>query len=172
MESNLNTLRNHLAAFDGRALTILGEIEARFKDHNDYLNNLVALSSDPDIAVSSGSTWLIKSCLEIGGELSDMQTKALVSQIEKIGNWAAQLHLCQSVRYLNVGSEEAEKLVCWLLPLLSHDRPFLRAWSLDAICHVSKQHPGFAGKAQQAHREAFDDPAASVRARARNIRLH
>ena len=69
MVDSLQELRDHISAFDGRALTILGEAEARFRDRPDYLESLVALAGDDSEAVSSGATWLIKAHLESGGKL-------------------------------------------------------------------------------------------------------
>jgi len=171
MELTRSILRNHLSAFDGRAMTILGEIAAQFEMHGEYVNYLVSLAGDPDDAVSNGATWLFKSFLETGGALSEIQKKELAVQTEDVRHWAAQLHICQSVRFLSLESKEAEKMAHWLLPLLEHDRPFLRAWSLDALCHISTQHPDFKGAAQQARQSGLVDPAASVRARAKNICL-
>ena len=171
MTPDLNNLRNTLLAFDGKAITILGEIEARCGMHSDYLDQLVVLAGDPASSISSGATWLLKSHLEKQGELSGAQTESLVLNVGAVKDWSAQLHLCQSVRFLEVTDALAEPLVTWLDPLLAHQRPFLRAWSLDALCDVAKHHTRFMTKAQHALKAAHADPAASVKARARNIDL-
>ena len=171
MTTNLETLRILLSEFDGRAMTILGEISARLRTQEGYLDDLIHLAGDSDEGVSSGSTWLIKSWLEEEGKLTDEQTSALVSRLQEVREWSAVLHVCQSIRYLRVVGEDAAKLIAWLSPLLSHKRPFIRAWSLDAICHVSKSETRFADEAQHALRLAKDDPAGSVQARVRNIQL-
>ncbi len=169
MTHDLNNFRGALLAFDGRALTILGEIEAGYGSHGDYVDHLVALADDPIDTVSSGATWLLKSYLEQRGELSSAQTKSLVACLGQVRDWRAQLHLCQPVRFLEVTDALAEPLVSWLEPLLAHRRPFLRAWSLDALCHVARHHARYRAKAQHALKTALADPAASVKARARNI---
>lgn len=171
MTPDLDNLRSALSAFEGKALTILGEIEAAYGTHSNYVDQLVALAGDPEGTISSGATWLLKSHLEKKGELSAAQTKSLVLGVFALEDWSAKLHLCQSVRFLNVTAALAEPLVSWLEPLLAHRRPFLRAWSLDALCRVATNHSQFRVSAQRALKTAHDDPAASVRARARNIDL-
>ena len=165
----ISSLRRDLSAFEGRNLTVLGEIAVRYQGCTDYLDGLVTLADDADGKVSSGSTWLLKAHLEAGGDLTRKQSGRLISCFANVDDWTSTLHLCQSVRYLVPNSQEAEHIVRSLRPLLAHDRPFLRAWSLDALCHVSSLHSAFADMAKDALDAAARDPAASVRARARNL---
>jgi hypothetical protein len=110
--------------------------------------------------------------LEAGRELSKLQCRTLISKLETVESWAAQLHLCQVIRHLSPNAQGAEEIVRWLLPLLAHDRPFVRAWSLDALCHVSALYSVYASRAEEALNSATRDAAASVRARARNLKSH
>lgn len=160
-----------MSAFDGRALTTLGEIEAACSGHDGYRDHLIALCDDAESPVSSGATWLLKSLLERGGTLTAEETDALCRRLAGLRDWAAQLHVCQSFRYLAIGAPQAEEVARWLSPLLTHERPFLRAWSMDALCSLADQHTAFAKAAKVAHENAGRDAAASVRARARNIKL-
>ncbi len=170
LETTISDLRRDLLAFDGRNLTALGEIAARHEGNLGYLDGLVALADGTNGQVSDGATWLVKAYLEAGGELTKPQCGMLISKLETVENWVSKLHLCQVVRYLSPNVQEAEEIVRWLLPLLSHDRPFLRAWSLDALCHVSALNSAYANRAVEALNSAIRDPAASVRARAKNLR--
>ena len=158
-----------LAEFDGRSLSVLGEIEAQFGVHDGYLDDLIALAGDRNGAVSGGSTWLLKAYLERGGESSQSQTAEFAKQLSGITEWSAQLHVCQSVQYLRLDLGAAEILAVWLAPLLTHGRPFVRAWSLDALWRTARQHSAFSRQADAALAAAMLDPAASVRARARNL---
>ncbi|MDJ0952003.1 MAG: hypothetical protein QNJ94_24085 [Alphaproteobacteria bacterium] len=162
-------LRERLADYDGRATTLLTEAAAAFGGRPGYLDDLIALAGDAEQFVSDGSTWLIKHHLEKGRALSAAQTSALLAQAGRITGWTAMLHLCQSVRHLIIAEADADALVRWLRPLLAHDRPFLRAWSLDALCSVGEQWPRIATEARDALARASEDRAASVRARARNL---
>lgn len=170
LETTISDLRRDLLAFDGRNLTVLGEIAAHHEGDIGYLDGLVALADATDGRVFDGATWLLKAYLEAGGELTKLQCRMLISKLETVENWTTQLHLCQVVRYLSPNRQEAQEIVRWLLPLLSHDRPFLRAWSLDALYHVSARYSAYANRAEEALNSATRDPAASVRARAKNLR--
>ena len=170
LETTISDLRRELLAFDGRNLAALREIAARHEGSPEYVDGLVALADGSDSRVSDGATWLVKAYLETGRELTKLQCRMLISKLKTVENWAAQLHLCQVVRYLSPNAQEADEIVRWLLPLLAHDRPFLRAWSLDALCHVSAFYSAYANRSEEALHSAAQDAAASVRARAKNLR--
>ena len=166
----IRDLRCDLLAFDGKNVTVLSEIAARYDGNLGYLDHLLATADDAEGHISDGATWLIKAYLDAGGELSKPQCEILISKLGKLETWASQLHVCQLVKHLRPNGQQAETIVRWLTPILSHDRPFLRAWSLDALCHMSAQHSAYADRAMDALNAAMEDPAASVRARARNLR--
>lgn len=170
MTSCLEELRDHISAFDGRATTILGEAEARYRDRPDYLESLVALAGDETHAVSSGATWLIKAHLEAGGTLGRSETTGLLSSLAPITAWDVQLHLCQIAQYLTFSAKDANRFATWLESLLTHKRPFLRAWSVDALCRIALQHGRYREKAEDALEAASKDKAASVAARMRRLR--
>ena len=169
MVSQLTSLRFALSEFDGRALTVLGETAAKFQNQSRFLKNLVVLSSDADEHVSSGATWILKSRFEAGDRLTAQNSRLLFSNIGKIQNWAAQLLICQSAAYFRPDAKSAGQFVQWLTERLDHERPFIRAWSLDALCRMARQYPEHAIKAEQALEQAANDPAGSVKARIRNI---
>lgn len=89
--------------------------------------------------------------------------------LEQVEAWDAQLHLCQSARRLRIAPETTASWRVWLLPLLTHKRPFLRAWALDAFCHLAEIDEALAEDAERWRARMADDPAASVRARARKL---
>lgn len=163
-------LRARLQAFDGKAVTILGEIEAEYRARSFYIESLIALAAAKDDMVSDGATWLIKSALEKGMSLSEQQVGQYIGQFPKLSSWAASLHACQSVQFMEIPSGLADPAVRWTSELLDHDRPFLRAWAMDALCRIAVQHDAFHDAASEAVRHASQDKAASVRARARKLR--
>lgn len=163
-------LRERLSRYDGRATSLLGEAEAAFADRSGYLDALITLSREPTGHIADGATWLLKSALETGRELSQAQTEALCDALEDVHSWPAQLHLCQTVRYWQVSSPGAAVLAAWLVPLLAHERPFLRAWSVDALAHIAAAYPEYERRFRKALTTAEQDEAASVRARAGKLR--
>lgn len=172
MSSLKAVLRERLSAFDGRAMSRLGEAEATLGGDPAYTDALLALVSDAEGLVGSGATWLLKSFLEQGGALSAQQTEALIAalpQEAKGAHWSTTLHLCQCVGYLDLTSAGATSLCVWVEPLLTHKRPFLRAWSLDALAHLARAHEDYRAPFEAARARASGDEAASVRARARKL---
>lgn len=162
-------LLTRLQAFDGRAVSMLGEIEVDYGSEPAYLDAVIALAAYDQAQVSSGATWLIKAALERGEALSAAQSEALCDEVPAIRYWQAQLHICQSAAYLTFSADGAATMDRWLTPLLHHDRPFLRAWSVDALCRIAVQHPEYGTAARDAAHAAAKDSAASVRARVRQL---
>ncbi len=163
-------LQLRLAEFDGQSVTILSEIEAECSSQADYLDALIALVDHAAANIGAGATWLIKSALEAGQQLSEPQRKEFFRRAPSTNGWAAQLHICQSIQFLHVPADHAPALLAWLSSLQESPRPFVRAWSIDALDHLASQHPDYALEAKAALDAAEADPAASVRARARQIR--
>lgn len=165
----LEHIREQLHSYDGRSVTMLSELAARHKDAPSFLDSVITLSAAAEDNISDGATWIIKLHVDDGGALSPKQTGALVKNCARITSWSAQLHVCQIIDRLKLSPSQAAALAPWLKPLLSYDRPFLRAWALNALCAVASAHDRFRKQAIDALAEAENDKAASVRARARNI---
>ena len=162
-------LRDELLAYDGRAISILSEIIARYRNEPKFLDAVISLSADPEDYLADGATWIIKDHLDEGGVLTTSQTGKLVEQATKTERWAANLHICQSIQHLPISEKAAKELAPWLAPLMDHKRPFLRAWSMDAFNAIAKTHPEYEKKAKAAIKAGLEDSAASVRARAKNL---
>lgn len=166
----MKALRNALENFDGKAVSMLSEIRAQFGGRKTFVAELAALAGDDDAAVSDGATWLIKNLLEEGVRLTKAQTATLLDRLDDITTWQAQLHVCQSVRHLDVPARQSDAFADWLTPLLRSDRPFLRAWSMDALQRLAAGNAELKARAAAALDAAEQDPKASVRARARRWR--
>lgn len=163
----MSPLISALQAFDGKAVSVLSEARVRFGAQPDFQNTLVHLAVSDAPRMSEGATWLIKDILSTGGCLSAGEVNVLFGSISKVTAWQAQLHICQSFEYLEVPTAHDGAVLAWLQPLLCAKRPFLRAWSMNALQHLSQRSVRFEGPAQTALHQAADDDAASVRARAR-----
>lgn len=165
----LALLRAYLLEFDGRTISMLGEAEAKWRDTPGYVDALVNLTSASEHHIASGASWLIKSYLEQDGAFSPDQSQALLQTLPPDADWSTKLHLSQSIRYLAIPSDSVDALQQWLKPLLTHERPFLRAWSLDALGWLVSCHPRYQADFEAALHRALADSAASVRARARKL---
>ncbi|MBV0913768.1 hypothetical protein [Anianabacter salinae] len=157
-------VRASLGAYDGRSPSALAELAVRFHNEPGFLDCIVDLAASEEERVSEGATWILKSALEAGGSLDAARTERLIASLDKVTAWQARLHVCQIVRRLEVPGVDEDRLRAWLLDRLGAERPFLRAWALDALCSL-------AGTADDSLLEKMaEDPAASVRARVRNLR--
>ena len=119
--------------------------------------------------MSEGATWLLRAWLEAGATLSDRQVVELADRLERIGSDWARLHIAQAVGSLPVPAEVAERFAAFLRGGLVSERPFLRAWAMDGMVRLAREHPDYSEEADLALHAAFADPAASVKARARRV---
>lgn len=163
-------LEQHLLKFDGRAVTLLSETQTACRGVPGYLGDLAVLSFDPRANVSVAATWIIKAELDNGAKLPPDAMEYIVASLGKIRSWQAVLHLCQSVERLNLTSEQAERFIAWAKFYENHSRPFVRAWSLHARAILGQAFSEYAQEVGLALQTADVDKAASVRARARQLR--
>lgn len=166
----MKTLEQALARYDGKATDALAEIRAAFGDQRTFLSELVSLTAHEDALIADGASWLIKAQLDDGARLTSSETEALLSHLDAITSWQAQLHICQSVRHLEVPKHLTKTCADWLAALLISERPFLRAWSMDALQELAQRDAELAARAATTLAAAEQDSAASVRARARRWR--
>jgi hypothetical protein len=155
-------------AFDGQRV---GELAiAVHVDVSDAdLDRLVELSTDPDEDVQTAATWLLKAHLEDGVVLGSSRVAALCRDLQRMTAKNAKLHVCQSLGRLAVPARNAEQVARFLRPCATHEYKFLRAWAADAWHRLAGQHPSYIAEAVEVLDAASHDPAASVRARVRNI---
>lgn len=165
--ANAENLREALTAYDGRSSAILSEISERYGGEKRFLSELIALAFDFEPAISEGATWILKAELEKGHVLSSQNVEQLTSRLSDVTAWQAQLHICQSIQYLVVPQELELQIELWLKSLLGAPRPFLRAWSVDALCRL---RGGSSPKTKILLDEMETDVAASVRARVCNLK--
>ncbi|MBI1393048.1 MAG: hypothetical protein GC152_09940 [Alphaproteobacteria bacterium] len=164
-------LRASLSAFDRRSPARLTEAEARFGNHPSYFDVLIDCLADEAPAVSAGASWLIRHSLERGAEIDADGTSRLIGKLPQVATWDGALHLLQSMRRLRLAPADIDKAAAWAMPHLDHERPFVRAWALDALCALAEREPRLHANAARRLTAAAKDPAASVRARARRLSM-
>lgn len=164
------TLEDRLLDYDGKTTSILSEAQSDCRRQPDFLDNVVKLCLDPNPLVSQGATWILKAELDAGTRLSQRHRADIVAALGSIANWQAALHLLQSVERLDLDARQGALFVDWAREYTHHSRPFLRAWSLHAIVALDIGMPELRCASAAALSMAERDPAASVRARARNLR--
>ncbi len=166
MERSITTA---LSRYDGKTIGHLAQIEAEFGNDPEYLAALIEVLPSDTPHVENGATWLIKDRLERGGTLSQARTDQLATAVPALGDWQAVLHVAQIVKFLRPTPPASRLLALEMKGLLEHERPFLRAWSLDALAHLSRHLSELEPIVSDAVTAAIEDPAPSVRARARAL---
>jgi len=166
----MRNLQTALSRYDGKSVQVLGQLQAEFGDDPQYIDGLIEALHQTGKSVANGASWLLLDHLNSGKKLNERQTEQLAKSVPALMEWPEQLHAAQMVRHLELSLTSAKLLVQEMENLLTHERPFLRAWSLDALWHIAAIYPEFADRAKTALARAHDDNAASVRARARNLK--
>lgn len=159
-----------LDQFDGKNISTLSEARMACRDRPDYLDVLIALCRDTRGCFADGASWMLKAELEDGTALAADQIENLSQALKAVPTWQAWLHICQMIDHLSLTAPQAQRFVDWGQGLRDHKRPFLRAWSLHLLVFIAKEFPTYADAAEQALILAEQDTAASVRARARQLR--
>lgn len=163
-------LETRLQDFDGVALTILTEVRAACGDSPGYLDALLQLCIDPRPNMATGATWLLKAEICAGTTLEGPHLDPLTTGLAGLPTWEAQLHICQAIEGFRLSSAQATAVFDWAATLADHHRPFIRAWSVHAMVVLAEGFPMLVGRAEEALSVAETDAAASVKARARNLR--
>ena len=167
---SVSRLEHRLLEFDGVAVSILSEARMACREESGFHEELLALCFDERSAVADGATWILKAELEDGWELPSDLTDYLAASLRKLHSWQAILHVCQVVEYLLLTPAQASLLMKWVRRQAGHSRPFVRAWALHARVALGRRFKEHHDEAEQALARAEKDTAASVRARARNLR--
>lgn len=161
-----------LADYDGKALSMLGELKARHGNDPNFTSTLIDLMAGVNEMIAGGATWLIKNMLETGNQLDRKQAKAFVDAMPQLNGWQAHLHACQSLQFLPREVLQEAELGLWLEKQCGSERPFIRAWAVDGLVrmHLAKPHSSeLFEHATKALSSAQSDESASVRARARKL---
>lgn len=138
-------------AWDGKRVADLRDV-AQALQVSDVPQLLTACHSK-DAKIARAASWVLKAAYDARAEIpfpADL--------LSADPHWEVALHLLQSIQHCAVDLPPET-----VLPYLDHDKPMLRAWALDAYVRLG----GADAAAMLA--KASKDPAASVRARARNL---
>lgn len=163
------SLRHSLLDYDGRSTATLEVAADRYRHDRAAIDQCVELLDSPDGHTSTGASWLLKRWLEEGVTLSDDQIRAIADRLDELGSHWAALHLCQSIRFLEISDEFTPAFRTFLERCNSSERPFLRAWSMDGLVRLAASRPDIEDLARERLQAAMSDGAASVRARARRL---
>ncbi len=172
MSSSLSRLLIHLGEFDGTRTEPLQRAVDDGVPGPEAWARLAGLFVSDDLLESQAASWVVKGWLEKGHPIPAEAVEILEGHLDRIADAWTRQHLCQSLRHLGLADAPATSIDRWVGAIEAwrkEPRPFLRAWATDALYRLAEAHPELKERAATALREAFEDPAASVRARARRI---
>lgn len=132
-----------------------------------WLRRLVDACADEE--AQSAASWLLLEYVRGGARLNDAATDALVVSLDDVTDGYARLHVCHVLATLELGADHVEPVRDFLRLATRASLPFLRAWSVDTLVRLAKEHDALRADADRALARARKDPAASVRARVRRI---
>ncbi len=158
-----------LVEFEPTAISILSEARFECRGDPDFHQSLVELCTDSRPNFADGASWMLKAELEDGHSLEVFLVEWLAVKLNCIPTWAAKLHICQSVGMLELDRAQAIRFKDWALTLTQSERPFLRAWSIDALFQCGIQHQDLEAFARETINDGVNDGAPSERARARKL---
>ncbi|TQV75670.1 hypothetical protein [Denitrobaculum tricleocarpae] len=165
-----NAVVERVLEFDGKTT---GSLEAACKavgpDFTGFAR-LFELAASEDTRLQIAATWALRKLLKLGAEMTAAHCEAFIETATAQTAWEAQLHIAQSVQFIGSEDLNARRLADIITPWHKAKRPFLRAWTLDALCRLAHRDTGLKETAATLLTKAGEDPTASVRARARNLK--
>lgn len=159
------TMKTAIHNWDYKDVEFIEAIYFQFSGDNDFIEKLIEFFSHVDL--QRGSTWLFKRYLEQKGTLSEEQVSALLSSLNLMQHWEAQLHILQCLPYLIIPKKESAKLHNVLLATINSEHKFVRAWSYGGLIELGEQYPEFRADDLKIIKKAYKNESGSVCARIR-----
>ena len=165
----LESIDRAIAEFDGRHVGPLERVVSDGKPSDVALAALIGKCGSGNEAMETAASWILKGYLERGAVPAPAAIDELVAAMAQISGWEARLHLAQAFQWLDPSEDQALLAAEILTRWFGSEKKFLRAWACDALWRLACKHQRLAPEARRIAALAEADPAASVRARARNL---
>lgn len=166
---DLEAIDRAIADFDGRHVAALETVASRLDPSASVLRDLVAKCLSGDERQQTASSWILRRLLERGAKPPPGTLDRLIAGMGRTPGWETRLHLAQSFQWLEPSEAQALTAARVLADWFGSEKSFLRAWACDALWRLGLRHACLAAEARRIAALAEEDPAASVRARARNL---
>ncbi len=161
-------LRDDIMDWNGKSAAAITRVYESHAITRGFLGRLVALAREPGCEV--GATWLVKHHIEAGAAMNPNQADKWYALAPELSAWEAKLHLLQCMPAVPVPSGHERRIERWLSACLTSEQKFVRAWALSGYADLACAHPKYRDQAMDMLEDAREnDPAASVRARARQV---
>lgn len=165
----LEAIDQAIAAFDGKHVAPLEDFATTLERSDAALDALIGKCGSGDEAAQTAASWIVKRLLERGARPTLDVLDRFVTAMAGVDGWEARLHLAQSIQWLDPSEAQALNAAAILVRWFESDSKFLRAWACDGLWRLGARHSCLRDEARRIASLAAADPAASVRARARNL---
>ena len=158
-----------ISAFDGKRVAPLEAFcdEAIFDE--PLLRELVEICVHGETRQVTAASWILLQFARQNDKLVPELSKDLCRAFCESQDWEPQLHMLQAFSLFQLETEERELAAQRCRELSAAENKLVRAWSLYGLVCIAKEDPAFRDEAQKLCEQGLDDPAASVRARARRL---
>lgn len=170
-------LRCELAEIDAsKQVDRLEALHAELSDETGaaITSTLIQLCAADSAKVQVGASWLLRARLEqLAADeraVAPSVARELASRLPAVRDKWARQHLCQCLSILEVPATALEAFADFCRDAAASEAKFLRAWGIDGLLRLAWQHSSLTDEAVRRLDLAEEDDAASVRARARQLR--
>ena len=162
-------LKQALSEFDGKHTDRLESLAEHLDPDAATIRKLYTLAGRDEPQFQVGATWILKRLLEQGAPFSRSQSRRCIDLLMGTSHWEARLHLLQMLAELDIAEAQCPGLRLALVRGLEDKNKLVRAWSYNGLAVLATQYPEFRAEVTRLLDAGQQDPAASVRARIRNV---
>lgn len=144
------------------------ELAAAFEGLDaSFVPELLELTEDENPKLQAIASWLLRRGIEGGLEFGRRDWQTWMSHLPALTQWAARLHFCQAYHSAAIPLSDSARaaLEVWC----GGENAFVRAWAMSALVRDASLRGGEESRIESIVAQALADPAASVRARARQV---
>ncbi len=161
-------LEEKLRRWDGKHTNYLIAIYQQQVYDSAFVDAIIQLYLK-HIELQSATTWIIKHFVDNGNKLNQAQIDKILSEVNMLEHWEAQLHILQLIPQFQVSTKNAESVEPFVREKLTSEKKFVKAAAYEAYYEIVKVYTALANEFRILCEEALANESASVRAKVRKI---
>jgi len=161
-------LKERLRKWDGKHTNYLIAIYRQQVDDPAFINAIIQLYLK-HIELQPATTWIIKHFVDNGDKLNQAQIDKILSGVNSLEHWEAQLHILQLIPKFQLSTKNAEYIEPFVREKLTTEKKFVKASAYEAYYEIVKAYPALTNEFRILCEEALANESASVRAKVRKI---
>ena len=157
-------LIERLEDWDGNHTDHLIEICQSNKNNQTFVDDILRLYWNyPHL--QTATSWIIKNYVDNGTALTKNQTDKVLSRVDLLKQWEAQLHILQLIPKFNISTEMAHYLEPYVSDMINSENKFVKASAYEAYYEIMKLYPEIREEFRLLGEEALLRESASVKVR-------